>query len=84
MPQAGLNIFPAERGIFPENLIDRVARRQKLQDGLRRNTRPAHNRSAIANFWIDNDSINHGVKIAPIECDSKDKTSVRLALLFQL
>ena len=84
MPQAGLNIFPAERGIFPENLIDRVARRQKLQDGLRRDARSAHNRTAIANFWIDNDSINHVANIASIECDSKDKTSVRLALFLQL
>lgn len=79
--QAGLDIFPAERWVFFEHIFNRVARSQELQYGLRRNARSAHNRSAIADFRIDNNSINHVVRVASIRAYSKDKTFVRQALI---
>ena len=52
------HIGPGDRWVFLQDVVHRIARREKLKDGLSRDARPGNDRPAIADLGIDDNSIN--------------------------
>lgn len=55
---AGQHIFLREGGIGFQNVLDRIARRQKLKDGSRSDPCAPNRRLPIADVRLDDDAIH--------------------------